>query len=110
MTDIPTPLNPPERLLCGPGPCNVSPAALAAMQRPLPRVAVIVDTSGSVSGDLLSLAWTEVHGCLRHLSVRRDLLAVPGGKEQPLDGDAVDQDRGDDTDTSAQTLGKAGRA
>ena len=49
---------------------------LPAMQRPLPRVAVIVDTSGSVSGDLLSLAWTEVHGCLRHLSVRRDLLAV----------------------------------
>jgi alanine-glyoxylate transaminase / serine-glyoxylate transaminase / serine-pyruvate transaminase len=35
MTDIPTPLNPPHRLLCGPGPCNVSPAALAAMQRPL---------------------------------------------------------------------------
>jgi alanine-glyoxylate transaminase/serine-glyoxylate transaminase/serine-pyruvate transaminase len=35
MTEIPTPLNPPERLLCGPGPCNVSPAALAAMQRPL---------------------------------------------------------------------------
>ncbi|HEY5428881.1 MAG TPA: aminotransferase class V-fold PLP-dependent enzyme [Solirubrobacteraceae bacterium] len=35
MTQIPTPLNPPERLLCGPGPCNVSPAALAAMQRPM---------------------------------------------------------------------------
>jgi alanine-glyoxylate transaminase/serine-glyoxylate transaminase/serine-pyruvate transaminase len=35
MTDIPTPLNPPRRLLCGPGPCNVSPAALEAMQRPL---------------------------------------------------------------------------
>jgi alanine-glyoxylate transaminase / serine-glyoxylate transaminase / serine-pyruvate transaminase len=35
MTDIPTPLNPPERLLCGPGPCNVSPAALQAMQRPM---------------------------------------------------------------------------
>ena len=35
MTDIPSPLHPPERLLCGPGPCNVSPAALAAMQRPL---------------------------------------------------------------------------
>jgi alanine-glyoxylate transaminase / serine-glyoxylate transaminase / serine-pyruvate transaminase len=35
MTDIPTPLNPPQRLLCGPGPCNVSPAALAAMQRPM---------------------------------------------------------------------------
>ncbi len=35
MPDIPTPLNPPQRLLCGPGPCNVSPAALAAMQRPM---------------------------------------------------------------------------
>jgi alanine-glyoxylate transaminase/serine-glyoxylate transaminase/serine-pyruvate transaminase len=35
MPEIPPPLNPPERLLCGPGPCNVSPAALAAMQRPL---------------------------------------------------------------------------
>ncbi len=35
MTHIPSPANPPERLLCGPGPCNVSPAALAAMQKPL---------------------------------------------------------------------------
>jgi alanine-glyoxylate transaminase/serine-glyoxylate transaminase/serine-pyruvate transaminase len=32
---VPAPANPPERLLCGPGPCNVSPAALAAMQKPL---------------------------------------------------------------------------
>jgi alanine-glyoxylate transaminase / serine-glyoxylate transaminase / serine-pyruvate transaminase len=35
MTEIPSPLHPPERLLCGPGPSNVAPAALAAMQRPL---------------------------------------------------------------------------
>lgn len=35
MTHIPSPVNPPERLLCGPGPCNVSPAALAALQKPL---------------------------------------------------------------------------
>jgi alanine-glyoxylate transaminase / serine-glyoxylate transaminase / serine-pyruvate transaminase len=35
MTDIPAPLNPPQRLLCGPGPCNVSPAALEAMRRPM---------------------------------------------------------------------------
>ncbi len=35
MTDTAPPLNPPERLLCGPGPCNASAAALAAMQRPL---------------------------------------------------------------------------
>ena len=35
MTPLPPTLNPPERLLCGPGPSNVSPAALAAMQRPM---------------------------------------------------------------------------
>ena len=35
MTAIPSPLSPPERLLCGPGPSNVSPSVLAAMQRPL---------------------------------------------------------------------------
>ena len=35
MTGQPGPLGPPERLLCGPGPSNVAPAALAAMQRPL---------------------------------------------------------------------------
>jgi alanine-glyoxylate transaminase / serine-glyoxylate transaminase / serine-pyruvate transaminase len=35
MTDAPALLNPPQRLLCGPGPSNVAPAALAAMQRPL---------------------------------------------------------------------------
>jgi alanine-glyoxylate transaminase/serine-glyoxylate transaminase/serine-pyruvate transaminase len=29
------PLNPTQRLLCGPGPTNVDPAALAAMQRPI---------------------------------------------------------------------------
>ncbi|MGI9183564.1 MAG: pyridoxal-phosphate-dependent aminotransferase family protein [Solirubrobacteraceae bacterium] len=28
-------LDPPERLLCGPGPSNVAPASLAALQRPL---------------------------------------------------------------------------
>lgn len=34
MTTI-TALNPPRRLLCGPGPSNVSPATLAAMQQPM---------------------------------------------------------------------------
>jgi alanine-glyoxylate transaminase / serine-glyoxylate transaminase / serine-pyruvate transaminase len=29
------PLNPPERLLCGPGPSNVTPAALDAMRKPM---------------------------------------------------------------------------
>jgi alanine-glyoxylate transaminase/serine-glyoxylate transaminase/serine-pyruvate transaminase len=32
---IPAALQPPERLLCGPGPSNVEPAALSAMQRPM---------------------------------------------------------------------------
>ncbi len=35
MKDDPAPLNPPERLLCGPGPTNVEPAVLDAMRRPM---------------------------------------------------------------------------
>jgi len=35
MTQIPASVTPPERLLCGPGPGNVSPAVQATMQRPL---------------------------------------------------------------------------
>lgn len=34
-TDSLPPLDPPERLLCGPGPSNVAPASVAAMQRPM---------------------------------------------------------------------------
>lgn len=49
---------------------------LPAMQRPIPRVAIVVDTSGSVGDDQLAVAWTEVHGCLRRLGARRDLLSV----------------------------------
>ena len=33
MTSIPEQLSPPERLLCGPGPANVSPTVLSVMQR-----------------------------------------------------------------------------
>jgi predicted metal-dependent peptidase len=49
---------------------------LPAMQRPLPRVAIIVDTPGSVDEASLQRAWSEVHGCLRSLGVCRDLLTV----------------------------------
>lgn len=49
---------------------------LPAMQRPVPRVAIVIDTSGSVDDDQLAMAWTEVHGCLRRLGTRRDLLSV----------------------------------
>lgn len=34
-SDIPAPLDPAARLLCGPGPSNVAPSVLAAMQRPM---------------------------------------------------------------------------
>ncbi len=49
---------------------------LPGMHRPLPRVAVVIDTSASVSDEQLGVAWTEVHGCLRSIGVRRDLLRV----------------------------------
>jgi alanine-glyoxylate transaminase/serine-glyoxylate transaminase/serine-pyruvate transaminase len=32
---IPSPIHPPERLLCGPGPSDVEPQVLAAMQKPM---------------------------------------------------------------------------
>jgi alanine-glyoxylate transaminase / serine-glyoxylate transaminase / serine-pyruvate transaminase len=35
MNDLPQPLNPPERLLCGPGPSNIDPRVLEAMQLPM---------------------------------------------------------------------------
>jgi alanine-glyoxylate transaminase/serine-glyoxylate transaminase/serine-pyruvate transaminase len=35
MSEAPAPLSPSSVLLCGPGPTNVEPAALAAMQRPM---------------------------------------------------------------------------
>jgi alanine-glyoxylate transaminase / serine-glyoxylate transaminase / serine-pyruvate transaminase len=35
MTDLLAPLNPPQRLLCGPGPSNVDPRVLEAMQLPM---------------------------------------------------------------------------
>src|SRR5215211_2905714 len=35
MTELPAPLSPSERLLCGPGPTNVDPAALEAMRMPM---------------------------------------------------------------------------
>jgi alanine-glyoxylate transaminase/serine-glyoxylate transaminase/serine-pyruvate transaminase len=35
MNDLPQPLNPPDRLLCGPGPSNIDPRVLEAMQLPM---------------------------------------------------------------------------
>jgi alanine-glyoxylate transaminase / serine-glyoxylate transaminase / serine-pyruvate transaminase len=55
MSTTQSPLNPPQRLLCGPGPSNVSPAALDAMQRPM---------LGHLDPDMHEIL-TEVVGLLR---------------------------------------------
>jgi predicted metal-dependent peptidase len=49
---------------------------LPSLVRPLPRAAIVVDTSGSVDEHMLNVAWSEVRACLRSLGVRRDLLTV----------------------------------
>ena len=49
---------------------------LPALVRPLPSVAIIIDTSGSVDDAMLNSALDEVRGCLRQVGVRRDLLTL----------------------------------
>lgn len=55
---------------------RVAHVVLPSMQRPIPRVAIVIDTSGSVGPEMLNVAWGEVHGCLRHLGVRKDLMSI----------------------------------
>lgn len=55
---------------------RVPKVVLPTLRRPAPRVAIIVDTSGSMEDQQLRSAWTEVHGCLRTLGIRRDMLTV----------------------------------
>ena len=49
---------------------------LPALRKPLPSVAVVIDTSGSMSEDLLSEVVAEVEGILSAVGLRRDRIPV----------------------------------
>lgn len=49
---------------------------LPAMTQPVPSIAVIIDTSASMSDPMLDAAWGEVQVALRSVGVRRDSLTV----------------------------------
>ncbi|MFI1147976.1 VWA-like domain-containing protein [Streptomyces sp. NPDC020817] len=49
---------------------------LPSLRRPLPRVAIVVDTSGSMGEDAIAAALGEVTGVLREVGVRGNRVAV----------------------------------
>ncbi len=49
---------------------------LPALRRPVPEVAVVCDTSGSMTEDLLAMALTEVAGLLKGLGLTRQLRVL----------------------------------
>jgi predicted metal-dependent peptidase len=49
---------------------------LPALRRPVPEVAVVCDTSGSMSDDMLAMALTEVDGLLKSLGLARQLRVL----------------------------------
>ncbi len=54
----------------------VSGGVLPALRRPVPELAVVCDTSGSMSEELLALALAEVEGLLRALGMARQLRVL----------------------------------
>jgi predicted metal-dependent peptidase len=54
----------------------VSGVVLPALRRPVPELAVVCDTSGSMSEELLAMALAEVEGLLRALGLARQLRVL----------------------------------
>jgi len=52
------------------------PVVLPALRRPVPEVAVVCDTSGSMTDDLLGAALAEVEGLLRSLGLARQVRVL----------------------------------
>ena len=52
------------------------PAVLPALRRPVPEVAVVCDTSGSMTEDLLAMVLAEVEGLLRALGLARQVRVL----------------------------------
>ena len=52
------------------------PVVLPALRRPVPEVAVVCDTSGSMTEDLLAAALAEVEGLLRSLGMARQIRVL----------------------------------
>jgi predicted metal-dependent peptidase len=54
----------------------VGPVVLPALRRPVPEVAVVCDTSGSMTADLLAMVLAEVEGLLRALGLARQVRVL----------------------------------
>jgi predicted metal-dependent peptidase len=53
-----------------------APVVLPALRRPVPEVAVVCDTSGSMTADLLAMVLAEVEGLLRALGLARQVRVL----------------------------------